>query len=118
MKIDEVVGSWSQVLRNGREIASYIESVSPSYVDEEQIEEYVGRMASATLKSVPISWLHEGKPDINIRNARNEKRYAKMNPKTVPPLVAWEDGRIIDGNHRYRVAVSTGITQILCYVVV
>jgi hypothetical protein len=117
MKIVEVISPWSLTLRDAREIAAYIESVSSAYVDEEQIEEYLGRRASAVLKTVPVSWLRPGNADANLRDARKERRYAKMNPQTIPPLVAWGDGQIIDGNHRYRVAVASGASLILCYVV-
>lgn len=109
--------SWAPTLGSEREIAAYIASVSSAHVDEEAIEEYLGRGSSATLTSVPVSELKPGNADANLRDERKEKRYAKQNPATMPPLVVLDDGRIVDGNHRYRVALAAGVSEIQCYVV-
>lgn len=116
MKILEIA-SWPAELRGGVQIAEYIASISGSYVDEEQIEEYVGRQSIATLRNVPVSWLKPGSENANIRNARHERKYAQMAPETVPPLVAWSNGKIIDGNHRYRIAIAASRPEIPCYVI-
>lgn len=116
MKIMEVI-SYPIKLLNEREIAGYIESISSDYVDIDQIEEYLGRDTSAILKMVPVSQLRPGNPDVNIRDKRKEYRYSKMNSNTIPPLVIWNNGEIIDGNHRYRVAISKNISELPCYVI-
>lgn len=113
--IKESYLSYPERLDNSREIASYIESVASDYVDTEFIEEYFFD-CYASLKLVPIDELHEGNTDANIRNKSKERKYTKMNPDTIPPLVV-ENGEIKDGNHRYRVAVANGAKSLWCYVV-
>jgi hypothetical protein len=116
MKITEITQQWPAVLRNGYEIAQYIESVSSEYVDEEQIEEVFHR-CHAVLQRVPIGQLVPGPADNNIPNKRREAKFAKMPAETMPPLVIWNN-QIQDGNHRYRVALRRGDPEVLCYVVV
>jgi hypothetical protein len=108
--------SWKPRLKDSREIADYIQSIASSYVDHEMIVEYF-RGASAELKWVPIAELRPGHPDANIPSARKLKRYLKMDPATMPPLVV-EEGEIMDGNHRYRVAQKRGLSELLCYVTI
>ena len=113
--ITESYLSYPAVLRDEREIAEYISSIASDYVNEEMIEEYF-HGCSAVLKLVPIADIVEGNPDANVRSARKERKYAKMDPATIPPLVI-EDGEVKDGNHRLRVAQAAGATALWCYVV-
>ena len=109
-----VFGNWPKVLRDNREIASYVSELDPR-VDEEMIEEhYFG--CHAVLKLIPIESVKEGPADSNIRSASKEKKFAKMDLAKQPPILV-EDGMIRDGNHRYRVAKAAGATDILAYVV-
>lgn len=109
-----VFGNWPKVLRDNREIASYVSELDPR-VDEEMIEEhYFG--CHAVLKLIPIESVKEGPTDSNIRSASKEKKFAKMDLAKQPPILV-EDGVVRDGNHRYRVAKAAGATDILAYVV-
>ena len=109
-----VFGNWPKVLRDNREIASYVSELDPR-VDEEMIEEhYFG--CHAVLKLIPIESVKEGPADSNIRSASKEKKFAKMDLAKQPPILV-EDGMVRDGNHRYRVAKAAGATDILAYVV-
>jgi hypothetical protein len=45
----------------------------------------------------------------------NEARYEKMDPRTQPPLIIWDDGFIEDGHHRLRVGRRQGKTHFWCY---
>lgn len=105
-----------EVLEDADQIAAYIVSQSSSHVDEEFTRDYF-RGTKAVLKLVPISEIREGDVNTNVRSKAKEKRYAKMDPSTVPPLVI-ENGKVMDGNHRYRVAVARGATELWCYDVV
>jgi hypothetical protein len=102
-------------LNDEREIAIYIEDWASDYVDTDMIEErFFG--CHAVLKLVPIDEIKEGNPDTNIRSKAKEKRYSKLDPATIPPLVI-EDGEVQDGNHRFRVAKAQGAKALWCYVV-
>ncbi len=109
-----VFGKWPKVLRDNREIASYVSDLDPR-VDEEMIEEhYFG--CHAVLQLVSIDSIKEGPADSNIRSASKEKKFAKMDLAKQPPILV-EDGVVRDGNHRYRVAKAAGATDILAYVI-
>lgn len=114
--ICESISPYPAILRNGSEIAAYIASLSPQYVDEEMIEEYVGRSTEGVLREIPIAGVREGNPDGNIRSAAKEKRYLKKSLETMPPIVIDSENEIIDGNHRYRVARARGAETIWAYV--
>ena len=106
---------WPIVLKDGWEIADYIERMSPIEVDEEMIAEHF-RGCHATLRMVPISQITPDDENGNIPSKKRQAKYMKMDPKTMPPIVI-EDGVIQDGHHRYRVALALGLTEVLCYVV-
>lgn len=108
-------GHWPPVLKDRWAIADYIESVASAYVDNEYIAEHF-RGCRAVLKRVPIAQIEPSDEDHNIPSKAKERRYAKMDPATMPPIVI-EDGVIQDGHHRYRVAQKLGMTEMLCYVV-
>lgn len=112
--VEHMVGDWPKVLRDNREIASYIADLDPR-VDEEMIEEHY-HGCHAVLKVVPIESVKEGPADSNLRSASKEKKFAKMDLAKQPPILV-EDGMIRDGHHRYRVAKAAGATDILAYVI-
>lgn len=98
---------------DGRQIADHIINHAGSTVDEELVHDnYIG--AKAHLKSVPIDSLTPGGVDHNIPNPSLEKKYSKMDPATMPPLVV-EDGLVMDGNHRLRILQSKGYTHAWIY---
>lgn len=104
--------AWAARLENNREIADYITRMSPQEVDSERIEDnYIG--AKATLKRLPIGKVKEGDRAGNQRSAAKEKAYAKKKT-TMPPIVV-ENGVVVDGNHRLRVARARGDKDILAY---
>lgn len=97
------------------EIASYITNTASDPVDRGTMEEYFDG-ATADLQLLPIDDIQEGNPDGNVRSAAKEKRYMKRSPLTMPPLVV-ENGVVMDGNHRLRVARAKGLDRVWCYVV-
>jgi hypothetical protein len=103
-------------LKDSREIADYITGSSTEDVDYGLIEDYF-RGAKALLRKIPANELTQGDPDHNVRDPHKERRYAKMPLDTMPPLVV-ENGRIIDGNHRFRVGLEMGVKSFWCYDVV
>lgn len=111
----EIPAAWPAVLNDDWAIAHYIVDNSPGEIDLEFVWENF-RGGVATLRMVPIEDLIPDHADVNIRIASRERRYAKMDPATVPPLVVEELG-IKDGHHRYRVALKRGDTHLPCYVV-
>lgn len=89
------------------------EDGNPIELDPEQVEGTLGR-CSATLKEVPIDSLTPGFADGNLPDAKKEKAYAKMPMQSMPPIIV-QDGVIIDGNHRWRVAKKKKQKTILIY---
>ena len=69
------------------------------------------------LKKVAVSSLKAGPAAHNAGNPAKTKRYLAMEPATMPPLVV-EDGVVIDGNHRLRVAIKRGLEEVWIYDVV
>lgn len=103
-------------LKDESAITSYIVEHATSDVDEELIEEYF-RGAHGVLREVPLGDLQPGRSDDNTPSPAKECRYARMTPKTMPPLVV-EGGKVVDGNHRYRVLVARGAETAWCYEIV
>lgn len=110
----EEISSYAPVLDTAWDIADYIEGLSSDYVDAEVIAEHF-HGCRAVLKRLPTHELQEGPADSNIRDRAREKSYQNLDT-TIPPLVV-EDGVVMDGNHRLRVALAKGLPEILCYVV-
>jgi hypothetical protein len=57
----------------------------------------------------------------NIMNYHDEEQervdtYSQMNPKTMPPIIVGNDGRIIDGSHRTKAMLKRGQRTIPAYV--
>ena len=111
----QMSSDYPPILRDSREIAEYIESLASDETDSELIEDYF-HGAHAVLELVSLSDISEGNPDGNIPSSKKERKYLKMSPDTIPPLVI-ENGIVMDGNHRFRVAKKLGLTQLWCYVV-
>lgn len=108
--------NYPRELKDAQEIADYIISHSDYDIDEEFVRERFWG-TKAVLKKVSIHDLKQGDEDHHIRDAEKEDRYFTMPHETVPPLVV-EDGEIIDGNHRYRVAFERNQPEIYIYDVV
>ena len=123
MKINElfearflkVPEDYKPTLNDASDVAAYINSVSTEDVDEELIMELFGD-CKATLRKIPLASLRPGDPDHNIISPKKEKRYSNMDPKFMPPIVV-DNGEVIDGNHRYRVALAKGLKYIWAYVI-
>lgn len=106
---------YPHILGDWRAISDYVVEHAGVTVDRESIEDcFMGAMARLTLVSVDD--IRAGHPDANVRNASRERRYAKMDPDTMPPIVI-EGGQVLDGNHRLRIRVAAGARHIWCYVV-
>jgi ParB-like nuclease domain len=110
-------------LYDARDIASYIETWAIYEVDPEFVEEQF-RGCHAVLKLLPIAQLVEGNPEHHKQSPANERKYQRMDVKTLPPiLVRGEDislsgkNEVIDGNHRLRAAMKRGLTHLWAYVV-
>lgn len=112
--VEHMTGTLPKVLEDNRAIAEYIGGLDER-VDQEMVEEhFFGAHAALTL--LPIESVKEGNPDGNMRSAAKEKRFAKMDLGTQPPIVV-DNGVIADGHHRFRVAKAAGATDILAYVI-
>jgi hypothetical protein len=101
-------------LHSAREIASFLVSVQSDYdVDavEQQFEDH-----EAVLRLIPSYDLSAGSGDHHARSVSKEKRFATMNPDTMPPLLV-QNGEILDGNHRFRVGIAKGQKAFWCYVI-
>lgn len=73
--------------------------------------------AAAVLRPLAVADLRPGNPDANIACERKQARYAEMDPSTMPPIIV-DEGKVVDGNHRLRVAVARGEATIMAYDVV
>lgn len=69
----------------------------------------------ATLRTLPIDTLVPGHEDGHERSPAKEQRYAAMTTP-IPPILVGDGNEILDGHHRYRVALSKGDTTIQAYV--
>ncbi len=94
-------------------IADHIAGHSATHVNHEQMVEYF-RGAKADLKHTPLSEITPGDNDTNQPSATRQKKYAKMNPVTRPPIVV-EGGKVVDGHHRYRDAVQRNESHMWAY---
>jgi hypothetical protein len=106
---------FEDVLHDAQEIADYIETYALYPVDNEFVYEKF-RGSHAVLKLVPLAELQEGGRDANQQSKKNEDKYLKQNLKTQPPAVV-ENGKVLDGNHRFRANQRRGLTAMWCYVV-
>ena len=105
--------SWPASIESGKEIAEYIEGISPDEVDTECIEDLYSQ-CRAVLQLVPISSLSAGPEDYNIACKKKTAAYARMATETMPPILV-EDDVVMDGNHRFREAIRRGMTSIWIY---
>lgn len=103
-------------LNDAWEIAAFIETYATYEVDEDMIVDLY-RGCHAVLKLMPIDQLREGGRDVNLQNPANERKYQKMDLKTLPPILV-DNGKVVDGNHRLRASKKRGLTHMWCYVVI
>jgi hypothetical protein len=82
-------------------------------LDPDEVEGMLGR-CTAVLKEVPIDSLKGGFADANLRDEKREKEYSALPLGEMPPIVV-QDGVIVDGNHRWRVAKAKKAKTILIY---
>lgn len=101
------------MLIDADEITSFIIETSPNYVDEELIFEYFFGF-KAILKKVEIDTLQIEDTNHHIQSKTKEKKYQKLPIETMPPIIV-EDGKVIDGNHRLRIAQKRGLKTIIAY---
>lgn len=103
----------------------------PDYLDSEGLAEYVidlcGQEADpefirgamewrvGQLEWIPMDQLREGPKDTNIRSLRLEKKYSQLPIETTPPLLVDENGEVVDGNHRFRIAQAKKAVGLWCY---
>lgn len=106
---------FAERLKNGDEIADYIETWAGYPVDNEFVSERF-RDHHAELKLLPITEIKPGWQGANVRNPANERKYQRMSVKTIPPILV-QDGVIVDGHHRFRSAQKRGLTHLWAYVV-
>lgn len=102
-------------LASAEEIATYMASTATDYVSDEMVEEYF-HGCRATLRAVAIETLREGPADGNVRNYSKERQYRDLPTLTMPPIVV-DDSVIMDGHHRYRVALGQRRSTLWAYVV-
>jgi ParB-like chromosome segregation protein Spo0J len=102
-------------LPDGQAIADYVETYALYPVDNEYVYE-IFRGTHAVLKLVPLAELQEGGRDANQRSKKNEDKYLKQDLSTQPPALV-ENGKVWDGNHRFRANQRRGLTAMWCYVV-
>lgn len=104
---------FKKVLKDSDEITDFIVKFSTDFVDEELIREYFFG-CRAILKKVPVRTLKLEDPAHHTRDRKKEKFYQTLPLKTMPPLIV-DDGKVVDGNHRFRVAKKKGRKWILIY---
>lgn len=100
-------------LSDSDEITDFIVEFSVGFVDEELIRDYFFN-CRAILKRVPINCLKAGMSDHHIYEKKKEAKYTKLSQATMPPLIV-EKGKVLDGNHRLRVARKKGQKEIAIY---
>jgi len=104
---------FKKILKDADEITSFIIETSPNEIDEELIFEYFFG-CKAILKKVEIDTLQLEDINHHIQLKAKEKRYQKLPIETMPPIIV-EDGKVIDGNHRLRIAQKRGSRRIIAY---
>lgn len=107
---------WSPELNDSYEIADYLESISASPLNwDDMVNNWKG--CRAVLKRIPINEIKPTYADIHAHFPERDEAYANMDPNTMPPLII-DKGIIEDGYHRYRAALKMGLKELLCYVIV
>ena len=115
MRAVELTRQWPAELPDCWAIAEYIENTSASYVDTEMIAELY-RGARAVLQELPIEKLKFGNAEGNIKVAKKQAKYDKMNVSSQPPIVV-QGNKVVDGNHRLRSAIKAKHQTIKAYVI-
>lgn len=107
---------FKKILKDADEITSFIIETSPNSIDEEFVFDYFFG-CKAILKNVDIGSLQKKDKNHHIQLKEKEKRYQKLPIETMPPIIV-EDGKILDGNHRLRIALKKGMKKIIIYDVI
>lgn len=92
---------------------AYVWAVSPDEPDREMLQEMF-RGAAAHMCRIPIRDLEMGEAASHLEVPGRARVYAALPSITRPPILV-ECGRVIDGHHRLRDAISRGETEILAY---
>lgn len=101
------------ILKDSDEIADYIVTFSIAPIDEDLVRDYFYG-TKGVLKCVHTDTLISSYEDQNIKNIKNEKIYGLLPSITMPPLIV-ENNKVLDGNHRLRIAKRKGIKIIYIY---
>jgi hypothetical protein len=104
---------FKETLTDASEIVSYIIKTSPNDIDEELVFEYFFG-CKAILKKIEINNLQIEDTNHHIQLKSKVKKYQKMSIETMPPIVV-QEGKILDGNHRFRIAKKKGMKMIIAY---
>lgn len=104
------------ILKNTEEIMNFINEFASEPIDEELVREYFYG-CKAILKIVLVHSLKQGNEDYHIKNFEKEKRYELLPFETMPPLII-ENDKVIDGNHRLRIAKKKHIKKINVYEII
>ncbi len=107
---------FQKILKDADEITNFIIVMSPDPVDEDLLLEYFFG-CKAVLKTVDITTIRHEDENHHLQSKVKEKRYEKLSMQTMPPLVV-ENGKVLDGNHRLRVALKNGLKIISVYDVI
>lgn len=104
---------FKKILKDADEIASFIIETSPNDIDEELVLEYFFG-CKAILKKIGINTLQIEHTNHHIQSKVKERKYQKLPIETMPPIIV-ENGKVIDGNHRLRIAKKKGLRKIITY---
>ncbi len=104
---------FKEMLKDADEITSFIIEKSANDIDEELVLEYFWG-CKAILKSVEIDSLLIEDTNHHVQLESKERSYQKLPIETIPPIIV-EDGKVIDGNHRLRIAQKKGLKRIIVY---
>jgi hypothetical protein len=97
------------------ELVDHIAEVSPHKINIEATRKAFDGM-SGVLTQVTTKSLKEGhKRDDVAKSQAKEADIAKLDPKTMPPLIV-DNGVVVDGNHRLRAAREMGLESVPAYV--
>lgn len=101
------------ILRNENALSAYVMECSPHDVDVNFVREYFFD-THAVLRRIRLADLLPGPESAHLQDKKKAKHYERRPLSTMPPILV-ENGKIIDGHHRYRRARSGGAEDLLCY---
>lgn len=106
---------YKKFLKDADEIAEFIVESSPGFIDEDLVREYFFG-CHAVLRTVRLETITAESVSHHVRNRFKEKIYEKLPLSTMPPLIV-ENGKIIDGHHRFRLAKRRQQKEIPVYII-